>query len=324
MDQAYEAELGDQVEEAEDICAQKDLKMDNARKVEKDTETSKKDLLAILHKGLGSKFYGDAGSWPSFRKYFLSIITNIEPTVAAATMKNLIECPKLQKSVKPLRMGREVMDELDRQLGNAFLNAQAILNEVNRARPANNPEEEKALVTIMKHAKRSLEMQEDPMAEQTLLTIHLLITWSQLLLDSSQDTLGIILQDSNYGKEYFPIKKFFEYLEKFDKRISVAVRHRAAKNLWKPKGSGHQDDPPKKRETRFLRGAYETTPSKTGGCTTFCKTGQNHEPAFCPKMASGEVTEATVHQKKLCTGCLGPKTACPQSCQRKQYVNRSG
>ena len=48
VDQAYEAELGDQVEEAEDICAQKDLKMDNARQVEKDTKTSKKDLLAIL------------------------------------------------------------------------------------------------------------------------------------------------------------------------------------------------------------------------------------------------------------------------------------
>ena len=102
MDQAYEAEVGDQVKEAEDICAQKDLEMDAARKVEKDTETSKKDLLAILPKGLGSKFYGDEGSWPSFRKYFVNIIANLEPMVAAATLKNLIDCQKLRKSVKPL------------------------------------------------------------------------------------------------------------------------------------------------------------------------------------------------------------------------------
>ena len=102
MDQAYEAEVGDQVKEAEDICAQKDLEMDAARKVEKDTETSKKDLLAILPKGLGSKFYGDEGSWPRFRKYFVNIIANLEPMVAAATLKNLIDCQKLRKSVKPL------------------------------------------------------------------------------------------------------------------------------------------------------------------------------------------------------------------------------
>ena len=68
VDKAYEAELGDQVKEAEDICAQKDHKMDAARKAEKDTKTNKKDLLAILPKGLGIKFYGDAGSWRSFRK----------------------------------------------------------------------------------------------------------------------------------------------------------------------------------------------------------------------------------------------------------------
>ena len=54
--------LGEQVKEAEDICTQKDLEMDTARKVEKDAETSKKDLLAILLKGLGSKSHGVAGS----------------------------------------------------------------------------------------------------------------------------------------------------------------------------------------------------------------------------------------------------------------------
>ena len=98
------------------------------------------------------------------------------------------------------------------------------------------------MVTMMKHAKRSLEMQEGPMAEQTLLTMHLLISWSQLLLDSSQDALGILLQDSRYGKDYSPVEKFFEYLKRLDERISVALRHRAAKNSGKPKEAGRKDD----------------------------------------------------------------------------------
>ena len=106
IDQGYEDMLGEQVKEAEDICTQKDLEMDTARKVKKDAETSNKDLLAILPKGLGSKFHGDAGSWPSFRKYFISICENLEPTVAAATMKNLIKDRKLKKSTHLLRTGQ--------------------------------------------------------------------------------------------------------------------------------------------------------------------------------------------------------------------------
>ena len=43
-----------------------------------------------------------------------------------------------------------------------------------------------------------------------------------------------------------------------------------------------------------------------------------------PRMASREVTEITLHQKKLCTGCLGPKSDCPRGCQRKEWVNKSG
>ena len=56
------------------------------------------------------------------------------------------------------------------------------------------------MVTMFRHAKTSLEIQDDPLAEQQLLTATLLISWSQLLLDSSQKDLMKILQASNYGK----------------------------------------------------------------------------------------------------------------------------
>ena len=67
-------------------------------------------------------------------------------------------------------------------------------------------------------------MQDDPMAEQTLLTIPLLITWLQKLLTPNQDALLIILQDTDFEKISSPITPYFEYLDKLDERISVAVR----------------------------------------------------------------------------------------------------
>ena len=279
VDQSYEDQLGEMIENAEVICEQKDQELDIAQKAITEVEQQKKDLLAILPKGLGQKFSGDAGSWPSFRQYFVRISKQLEPTVAAATMKQLINCPKLKKSTKPLRTGQEVLDELDRQLGHSFLNSQAILNEVNRARPATNKEEENALVTMFRHAKTSLEMQDDPMAEQQLLTATLLISWSQLLLDSSQKDFMKILQASNFGKSEpaagkpSMIEEYFSYIEDLDERISVAIRHRAAKNPGKPRESGHKDDSRRSQgggNARTLRGAYETTPQKNRpGCKTF-------------------------------------------------------
>ena len=190
-----------------------------------------------------------------------------------------------------------MLDELDCQLGHSFLNSQAIFNKVNRARPATNQEEEKALVTMFKHAKTSLEMQNDPMAEQQLLTATLLISWAQLLPDSSQKDLMKILQASNFGKSKptagkpSMIEEYFNYLEDLDERISVAIRHRAAKKPGKPRESGHKDESRKGQGgggARSLRGAYETTPQTSGPwCKTFCTKGQKHMPAFCPKMASG-------------------------------------
>ena len=49
-----------------------------AQKAVTEVETQKKDLLALLPKGLGQKFSGDAGSWPSFRRYFVSIIKKLK------------------------------------------------------------------------------------------------------------------------------------------------------------------------------------------------------------------------------------------------------
>ena len=239
VDEAYEAELGDQIEGAEDICTQKDHKMDLAMKAIKDADSAKKDLKAILPKGFGTLFYGDPASWPSFRKIFVHCL-DLDPSVAAATMKNLIGDGKLKKSVKSLRTGRDVLDELDRQLGHSFLNSQSILEEVKQAREATTPEEEKALLTLMKNAKRSLSMQDDPMAEQTLLTIPLLITWLQKLLTPNQDALMMILQDTDFRKTSSPITPYFEYLDKLDERISIAVRHRAAQKPGKPKDTKDQ------------------------------------------------------------------------------------
>ena len=71
--------------------------MDAERRKEKDAESAKKDLMAILPKGFGSMFHGDPASWPSFRKIFASIL-EFDPTVAEATMKNLIADGKLKKS----------------------------------------------------------------------------------------------------------------------------------------------------------------------------------------------------------------------------------
>ena len=80
---------------------------------------------------------------------------------------------------------------------------------------------------LMRQAKRNLEMQPEMQkdAEKNLLTTTLLITWEQLLLEPSQEVLNIILQDSGYGRLYSPIEQFFNYLENFDERISVAMRH---------------------------------------------------------------------------------------------------
>ena len=68
VDEAYESELGDQIEEAEDICTQKDHEMDAERKKEKDAESAKKNLMAILPKGFGSMFHGDPASWQTSEK----------------------------------------------------------------------------------------------------------------------------------------------------------------------------------------------------------------------------------------------------------------
>ena len=68
-----------------------------------------------------------------------------------------------------------------------------------------------------------------------------------MLMESSQEALNIILQDSGYGELYSPIEKFFENLEKLDERISVSLRHRqAGKTQGKSKDTHRKDDKRKK------------------------------------------------------------------------------
>lgn len=73
-----------------------------------------------------------------------------------------------------------MLAELDKALGHSFLNAQAILQEVNNSKAATTEVEEKNLFVLMCQAKRNLErqpaMQKD--SEKNLLTTNLLITWT--------------------------------------------------------------------------------------------------------------------------------------------------
>ena len=89
----------------------------------------------------------------------MAVIASVEPTVAAATIKNLIDCPKLKRSVTALKNGKEVLAELNKILGHAFLNSQSILQEVNNYKAATSQADEKNLVTLMRQAKRGLEIQ---------------------------------------------------------------------------------------------------------------------------------------------------------------------
>ena len=131
--------------------------------------------------------------------------------------------------MKSRRTGRDILNKLDCQLGHSILNAQAILNEVKEARPANTPKEENTNVTVMKNAKRSLSIQDDQLAEQILLTIPLLINWSLKLLTPSQEALMILLQDSDFGKTHSPIFPFFKYLGKGTKNSKISKKNLVSK-----------------------------------------------------------------------------------------------
>ena len=74
VDMAWEEDLSAQVEEAKNLCLQKDGELDFASKTEKEREARKKALQTILTKGFGTKFLGKASSWPLFREQFLHVI----------------------------------------------------------------------------------------------------------------------------------------------------------------------------------------------------------------------------------------------------------
>ena len=190
--------------------------------------------------------------------------------MSAPTIKNVIYCHKLKKS---LRTGNEVLAKLDKILGHAFLNAQSILQEVHNYKAATSQADEKNLVTLMRQAKQNLEVQNDPQTEKNLSTTNLLITWARLLMESSQEALNIILQDSRYGELYSHIEKFFKYLKKLGKRISVSMRHRqVGKTQGKSKDAYHKEGK-KKNETSSLRSQVSLA-----GSGAFCETGDRHFP----------------------------------------------
>ena len=135
-----------------------------------------------------------------------------------------------------------------------------------------------------------------------------------------------ILQASNYGKSKpaagkpSMVEEYFSYIEDLDKRISVAIRHRAARTLGKPRESGYKDDSRKSQgsgNARILRGAYDSKPeagdrSNKTGCGDFCKTGQFHPRFLCPNIANGKVTEENLKEWDFCSCCLQPKKKCQQ------------
>ena len=313
VDVAWEETLTEQVEDAEAICLRKDQELDVAKKIEKDREARRRDLQSILPKGFGTKFNGEPSTWPAFREQFLHVISAMDQSVSASTIKNMIECPSLKKSVKSIRTGTEVLAELDKILGHSFLNSQMILQEVNNSKAATNQTEEKKLVVLMRQAKRNLEMQPEMRenAEKNLLTTTLLITWAQLLLESSQEALNIILQDSDYGRLYSPIEKFFSYLERLDERISVAMRHRqTSKGQGRNKDSGNKDPPQgerKQKKDSYVGGRSLRSDVSQEVCGICQEEGSKHYPNQCPKILDGSVGAGLLQKKGFCTCCLSKK-----------------
>ena len=178
------------------------------------------------------------------------------------------------------------------------MNAQAILQEVNNSKAATSQVEEKNLVILMRQAKHNLEMQPEMQkdAEKNLLTTTLLITWAQLLLESSQEALNIILQDSGYGRLYSPVEKFFQYLERLDERISVAMRHRQAGKAQGRSKDFHHKEGKQKNDTHSCGRSLRSEVSQDG-CGAFCSNGKKHFPNWCPKVRDGSVTGALLKKK---------------------------
>ena len=222
-----------------------------------------------------------------------------------------IDCPKLKKSGKSIGTGNEVLAELDKVLGHAFLNAQAILQEVNNSKAATSQAEEKNLVTLMRQAKHNLKMQPEMQrdAEKNLLTTNLQITWAQLLLESSQEALNIILQDIGHGRLYSPIQKFFPYLERLDERINVSMRHRQAGKAQGRSKDSHRKEGKQNDET-YGGGRSLRSDVSQDGCGVFCSDGSKHYPNSCPKVRDESVTGGLLKKKGYCSCCIREKKKC--------------
>lgn len=63
-------------------------------------------MQSILPKGFGTKFLGEPSTWPAFREQFVHVIAQMDQSVSASTIKNVIECPKLKKFSEIHKDGR--------------------------------------------------------------------------------------------------------------------------------------------------------------------------------------------------------------------------
>ena len=128
------------------------------------------------------------------------------------------------------------------------------------------------------------------------------------MLESSQEALNIILQDSGYGRLYSPVEKFFQYLERLDEWISVAMRHRqAGKAQGRSKDSHHRDSHHKDNKQKndpYSGGRSLRSDVSQDGCGVFCSDGKKLVPQGEGRKCDSRVIEEKgflllLHQQKV-------------------------
>ena len=312
ISQSYEEFLVDEMNQTEIDCASKDDEMDLAERRKKKVEDDKKDLLATLPRGLGTKFSGTAAEYPGVRQYFVDINQSVNGPLAVSHMIALIdtktkEGSRLAKRLKIYKNGDELIADLDKDFGHSFLNCQHILNKMNQLKKATSEDEEMDTIVQFRQAKRALDLNED---NEKLLNVPQLIQWADLLLPTTCKELMTIIQNKGFGEEESPTEKYFDHLEEVYERNSVLIRNREARMpLQKEKPAGQGRRPWGEAHSRTY-GVQERPEDPGEGCGAFCKTGHRHLPWNCPVLKQGKVSLKMVKQTGLCTCCVGEKQVC--------------
>ena len=349
ISESYGDFLVEEMTQAEDDCSRKDDELDQAEKRKKKVEGDKKDLLATLPRGLGQKFSGAAADYPAFRHYFVEINDSVSPALAVAHMTALVDCPKLKRRMKIYRSGDEVLADFDKDFGQSFLNCQTIINEINNLKRASNRTEEMELIVKFRHAKRTLDLNED---HEKLLNIPLMIQWSDQLLPSTCEGLLRIIQDADFGEQGSAVEEYFQYLERVYQRNSVLVRNRDSRkppnqvNQYKQPGKrggwvesdqrsfsseaqhddraaqhGHKDDDDGRQNGEGWeesdQRSFSSEAQQGEGCP-LCKKGQVHRPFNCELLKTGKISAKKATQAGLCTCCLAEPENCKKGLIKRQ------